>query len=179
VLHKNVYRKCEFSDPITWRAHNTTLSGNLHNFWVIACTWTEKPQAFHIRRTRTRTDTGFEEGENPFSSASNACFSNSGNSSAMNSSTNCLQLVGKTCRLRILRKRPLPATDQTAVHSSSRAAQLPGPLAEHPDPAVPAPSSLCPRCRHSAVAGEVGLWSQVSVLTSCECGVHVSLSDAL
>lgn len=65
----------------------------------------------------------------------------------------------------------MPATDQTAVHISSRATQLPGPLAEHPDPAVPAPSSLCPRCRHSAMAGEVGLWSQVSVahFLWCSC----------
>ena len=73
----------------------------------------------------------------------------------------------------LCRTRPLPATNQVTVHSSSRAAQLPGPLAEHPDPAVPALSSLCPRCRHSAMVGEVGLWSQVSVLISCECGVQV------
>ena len=101
------------SHPTSWRAHNTAISRNRHNFWVKAVTCRIKLQAFHLRHTRTRLDTGFEPGEilvtlgtmcvtqcpeRSFLSATSACSSKSKNTCAINSLTDHLQLVGKTCR---------------------------------------------------------------------------------
>ena len=72
-----------------------------------------KTNLTYLRHTRTRLDTGFEPGEilltlrimcvtpcpeRSFLSATNACSSKLENTSAINSSTDRLQLLGKTCR---------------------------------------------------------------------------------
>ena len=85
---------------------------NQNNLWVKAVTWRIKLQVFYLKYTRTRLDTGFEPGEilvmlgtmcvtqcpeHSFLSATNVCSSKSENTCAINSSTDCLQLIGKTC----------------------------------------------------------------------------------
>ena len=103
----------ELWHPISWRAHNTAVSINQHNFWMKSVTWRIKLQAFYLRHTRTRLDTGLEPGEIlvklgtmcvtqcsecSFLSATNACSSKLENRCAINSSIDHLQLVGQTCR---------------------------------------------------------------------------------
>ena len=113
VSRKIFCRIWELSHPIFWRAQNTAVDSNQHNFWVKYVTWRIKLQAVHLRHTRTRSDTGFEPGETlvtlgtmyvtqcperTFLSATNTCSSKSENSCAINSSSDRLQLVGKTYR---------------------------------------------------------------------------------
>ena len=110
VSRKNGCWIWELSHP-SWQAHDTAVSRNQHNFLVKAVTWRIKLQAFYLRYTRTRSDTGFEPDEilvtlgtmcvTPerfFLSATNACSSKSKNTCAINTSTDRLQLLGKTCR---------------------------------------------------------------------------------
>lgn len=108
---KNGCWKWECSHPISWSAHSLVLSRHQHNFSIKACTWSIKPQVrFYSRHTSRQWDTGFESGkllamhmtmcimpypEHPFWSATNPPSSNAGKTCAMNSFTNCLQLVCK------------------------------------------------------------------------------------